>query len=157
MKNNTLLLAEREGFEPSCALAQTDFESAPLWPLRYLSILSFWKESTRKSDWFRCQHDIALGKSVMTTSISLHKYDATACIIFMEPHSNGSTNLFVESTSHSQLGGRGACSPDEELANHRRRRYISPWCILYIFDRLNFNMELLNNNSSIFKPIHIIS
>ena len=25
-----LALAEREGFEPSCALAQTDFESAPL-------------------------------------------------------------------------------------------------------------------------------
>ena len=25
-----LKVAEREGFEPSCALAQTDFESAPL-------------------------------------------------------------------------------------------------------------------------------
>ena len=31
-------VAEREGFEPSCAWAQTDFESAPLWPLRYLSV-----------------------------------------------------------------------------------------------------------------------
>ena len=35
-----LNVAEREGFEPSCAWAQTDFESAPLWPLRYLSVLS---------------------------------------------------------------------------------------------------------------------
>ena len=31
-------LAERKGFEPLCAFAQTDFESAPLWPLRYLSV-----------------------------------------------------------------------------------------------------------------------
>ena len=33
-----VLLAERKGFEPLCAFAQTDFESAPLWPLRYLSV-----------------------------------------------------------------------------------------------------------------------
>ena len=33
-----LKLAERKGFEPLCAFAQTDFESAPLWPLRYLSV-----------------------------------------------------------------------------------------------------------------------
>ena len=38
-----LWVAEREGFEPSCAWAQTDFESAPLWPLRYLSVFDcFW-------------------------------------------------------------------------------------------------------------------
>ena len=35
-----LNVAEREGFEPSCGFPQTDFESAPLWPLRYLSVLS---------------------------------------------------------------------------------------------------------------------
>ena len=29
------ILAEREGFEPSWDCSQTDFESAPLWPLRY--------------------------------------------------------------------------------------------------------------------------
>ena len=69
---------------------------------------------------------------VMTTSISLHKYDATACIIFMEPHSMWLG--VAESTSHSQLGGRGACSPDAELANPRQRRDISYRCILYIFD-----------------------
>ena len=28
-------LAQREGFEPSWDCSQTDFESAPLWPLRY--------------------------------------------------------------------------------------------------------------------------
>ena len=68
----------------------------------------------------------------MTTSISLHSYDAQVCIITMEPHS---MRLGVaESTSHSQLGGRGACSPDVELAYPRRRRDIFPWCILYIFD-----------------------
>ena len=70
----------------------------------------------------------------MTTSISLHKYDATACIIFMEPLRCGSMSLLIESTSHSQLGGRGACSPDAELANPRQRRDISYRCILYIFD-----------------------
>ena len=59
-------------------------------------------------------------------------YDAPVCIIFMEPHSMWLG--VAESTSHSQLEGRGACSPDAELANHRHRRYISPWCILYIFD-----------------------
>ncbi len=37
----------------------------------------------------------------------------------------GSMSLLIESTSHSQLGGRGACSPDVELANPRRRRDIS--------------------------------
>ena len=37
-KPPVIFMAEREGFEPSCACAQTDFESAPLWPLRYLSI-----------------------------------------------------------------------------------------------------------------------
>ena len=31
-------LAERMGFEPMCDCSQTDFESAPLWPLRYLSV-----------------------------------------------------------------------------------------------------------------------
>ena len=93
-------LAEREGFEPSCAWAQTDSESAPLWPLRYLSIIVMHKCASQL--W------------------SLMRW--------------GSMSLLIESTSHSQLGGRGACSPDEELANHRHRRYISPWCILYIFD-----------------------
>ena len=92
-------LAEREGFEPSCACAQTDFESAPLWPLRYLSINMMQQRASYLWSPIRC----------------------------------GSGNLLSESTSHSQLGGRGACSPDAELANPRRRRYISPWCILYIF------------------------
>src|SRR3569623_990679 len=31
------VLAERVGFEPTWALAPTDFESVPVWPLRYLS------------------------------------------------------------------------------------------------------------------------
>ena len=31
-------LAERVGFEPTWRFRQTDFESAPLWPLRYRSI-----------------------------------------------------------------------------------------------------------------------
>ena len=39
----------------------------------------------------------------------------------------------VMTTSHSQLEGRGACSPDAELANPRRRRDNSPRCLLYIF------------------------
>ena len=30
-----IFLAQREGFEPSWDCSQTDFESAPLWPLRY--------------------------------------------------------------------------------------------------------------------------
>ena len=97
-----LALAEREGFEPSCACAQTDFESAPLWPLRYLSIIVMHKCASQLWSLIRC----------------------------------GSMSLLIESTSHSQLGGRGACSPDEELANHRQRRYISPWCILYIFENI---------------------
>ena len=44
-------LAEREGFEPSCACAQTDFESAPLWPLRYLSVLNY-KQKTCNADYY---------------------------------------------------------------------------------------------------------
>ena len=36
--SNEFHLAERKGFEPLCAFAQTDFESAPLWPIRYLSV-----------------------------------------------------------------------------------------------------------------------
>src|SRR3569623_3513715 len=32
-----LVLAERVGFEPTWALAPTDFESVPVWPHRYLS------------------------------------------------------------------------------------------------------------------------
>ena len=77
----------------------------------------------------------------MTTSISLHKYDATACIIFMEPHSMWLG--VAESTSHSQLGGRGACSPDEELANSRRRRDISLDAYCNIFDLKTLHYVLL--------------
>ena len=36
--NEGVFMAETEGFEPSCRCRQTDFESAPLWPLRYVSI-----------------------------------------------------------------------------------------------------------------------
>ena len=36
--SNLRHLAERKGFEPLCDCSQTDFESAPLWPLRYLSV-----------------------------------------------------------------------------------------------------------------------
>ena len=61
---------------------------------------------------------------VMTTSISLHSYDAQVCIITMELDEMWLG--VAESTSHSQLEGRGACSPDVELANPRRRRDISP-------------------------------
>ena len=85
-----------------------NFESAPLWPLRYLSIIVMHKCASQL--W------------------SLMKW--------------GSMSLLIESTSHSQLGGRGACSPDVELANPRHRRDISPWCILYIFD------------SAVFEPQH---
>ena len=69
---------------------------------------------------------------VMTTSISLHNYDAPVCIIIMELDEKWLG--VAESTSHSQLEGRGACSPDAELANPRQRRDISYRCILYIFD-----------------------
>ena len=37
----TRFMAERAGFEPACPLRQTDFESAPLWPLRYLSVFGW--------------------------------------------------------------------------------------------------------------------
>ena len=72
----------------------------------------------------------------MTTSIPLHNYDATACIIIMEPLRCGSMSLLIESTSHSQLEGRGACSPDAELANPRRRRDISldAYCNISIYN-----------------------
>ena len=95
-----IFMAEREGFEPSCACAQTDFESAPLWPLRYLSITMMQQRASYLWSPIRC----------------------------------GSMSLLIESTSHSQLEGRGACSPDVELANPRQRRDISYRCILYIFD-----------------------
>ena len=43
----------------------------------------------------------------------------------------------AESTSHSQLGGRGACSPDAELANSRQRRDNSPYeIVLLMFSSL---------------------
>ena len=33
-----MVLAERVGFEPTWGCPPSDFESAPLWPLRYLSV-----------------------------------------------------------------------------------------------------------------------
>ena len=66
-------------------------------------------------------------------------YDAPVCIIIMELDEKWLG--VAESTSHSQLESRGACSPDAELANPRRRRDNSPWCILYIF-----NFEFLTDN-----------
>ena len=36
-------MADGVGFEPTCRYyRQTDFESAPLWPLRYPSVLYYW-------------------------------------------------------------------------------------------------------------------
>ena len=61
---------------------------------------------------------------VMTTSISLRKYDATACIIFTEPWRWGSASLLVESTSHTPLGDRQACLSGVECGYLRRRRTI---------------------------------
>ena len=46
--SSVLLLAEGKGFEPLWACAQTDFESAPLWPLRYPSVFN-----CKSSNWFR--------------------------------------------------------------------------------------------------------
>ena len=45
------MLAERAGFEPACDCSQTDFESAPLWPLRYLSVYTNLDSSLRSTFW----------------------------------------------------------------------------------------------------------
>ena len=80
-----------------------------------------------------CEVDSATPNRISSSSIIMMH---TCASQLWSPIRRGSMSLLIESTSHSQLGGRGACSPDAELANHRRRRYISPRCILYIFDFL---------------------
>ena len=49
-----------------------------------------------RTNWFRVS-------PVMTTSISLHNYDATACIIIMEQWDAARWAQLVESTSHTPL------------------------------------------------------
>ena len=42
LKSIPLSLAEAVGFEPTVPWGTTDFESVPLWPLRYASVLRTW-------------------------------------------------------------------------------------------------------------------
>ena len=61
---------------------------------------------------------------VMTTSISLRKYDALRCIIFTESVRCGSASLLVGSTSHTPLEDRQACLSGVECGYLRHRRTI---------------------------------
>ena len=63
---------------------------------------------------------------VMTTSITLRKYDATACIIFTELKRCGSMSVALESTSHTTPEDRQARLSGVGCRYHRRRRYNSP-------------------------------
>ena len=126
-----------------------NFESAPLWPLRYLSVWNFqfhtgqisngstnlFVESTSHTPPEDRQARLSgagWGYS-RQGEISPLMHTVHICFFCTCVHHNygawfdaARRASLVESTSHSQLGGRGACSPDAELANHRRRRYISP-------------------------------
>ena len=64
-------------------------------------------------------------------------------------------SLLIESTSHSQLGGRGACSPDVELANPRRARYLSMMHTVHIY-YLRFERKTVKHGF-LYKSLFIIS
>ena len=136
-----------------------NFESAPLWPLRYLSVWNFQFHTGQISNGSMSlliestSHTPLEDRQARLSGVECgyprRRRDNSPYEIRRQCASQlwslirwGSMSLLIESTSHSQLGGRGACSPDEESANHRRRRYISPWCILYIFDCWNFDRKL---------------
>ena len=76
-------MAEREGFEPSCALAQTDFESAPLWPLRYLSI---WMLFVARAILYHILFQIAspFWKDSAKFLQKCWGFDATVCVIVID-------------------------------------------------------------------------
>ena|GEM_PF-4604355 len=46
--NHLFNMAERVGFEPTWGCPPSDFESAPLWPLRYLSVEAYHNLSRRQ-------------------------------------------------------------------------------------------------------------
>ena len=71
---------------------------------------------------------------VMTTSISLRKYDATACIIFTELGRWGAMSLLIGSTSYTPLGDRQDRLLGAECGYLRRRRAIpfDAYCTFFI-------------------------
>ena len=82
---------------------------------------------------------------VMTTSISLRKYDATACIIFTEPCRWGSASLLVESTSHTPLGDRQARLSGAECGYLRHRRTIPLMHTVHFHRIFNFFRNIFRN------------
>ena len=77
LRRMLFILAEREGFEPSWDCSQTDFESAPLWPLRYLSMLDLEKEKQISFCAFTVYHkspEIAIPFYIFAQLISLKSW-----------------------------------------------------------------------------------
>ena len=83
---------------------------------------------------------------VMTTSISLRRYDALQCIISTEnPRAAARRTSFVESTSHTPLEDRQACLSDTERGYPRRQaRYPFDAYSAYLnFESLHFSASYL--------------
>ncbi len=69
-----MVLAERVGFEPTWGCPPSDFESAPLWPLRYLSVGAYLNLSRRQRQVRRAdKRSTALQRSAVVTILGTDK------------------------------------------------------------------------------------